>query len=295
MFRIGTRGSKLALWQANHVQSLLLEHQIESEIIVIQTKGDRIQDLSFDKLEGKGFFTKEIEDALLENKIDVAVHSLKDLPTVSPDGLSIAGLSYREQANDCLIVNAKHHQKDRIMGLAENARIGTSSARRKAFIKALFPTISTVDIRGNVPTRIQKLVDEDMDAIILAKAGINRLKINLSDHFVYDLHHREFPSAPGQGVIAFQCREDDRSSIKIIRKIHHASVAKCTNVERKVLQAMDGGCQLPLGVYCHVDQSNYYHVSAAYLGSNDTVLKRVFASQNTTAGLAESILSQLGY
>ena len=286
---IGTRGSKLALWQAHHLQEQLSSIGYESELKIIKTKGDVVQNLSFDKIEGKGFFTKEIEDALLEHEIDIAVHSMKDLPTQHPEGLVIAGVSYREKANDVMCIRPESSDKSRILNIKENPVIGTSSARRKAQIKALIKDVQIKDIRGNVPTRIEKLRQGQFDAIILAAAGIRRLQLDLSDLHVVYLHHDEFVPAPAQGAVGFQCHEENIRIRKILQKIHHKDVAQCTNVERKVLKKFDGGCHLPLGVHCYKDITGNYHCIAAYSPDHDSPLVKVKISQNTSFGLAQKV------
>lgn len=288
---IGSRGSDLALWQAHFMQDELKSIGYDSEIVVIKTKGDAIQHLSFDKIEGKGFFTKEIEDQLLDGNIDVAVHSMKDLPTTSPDGLMIAGVSYRENPTDTLLIKPAAFDESQSLRLKEGSIIGTSSARRKQQLEDLNPTIRTVDIRGNVPTRVQKLREGDMSAIVLASAGIARLSLDLSDLKVVELHHRECVPAPAQGVLAYQTRRDDIVMRKLITKINKMEVATCTNVERTVLRMLDGGCQLPLGVYCETDSMGYFHAYAAM--GTDRGMRRYNCSSSTTAGLAESIYDQL--
>src|SRR5690606_21809976 len=160
---IGSRGSDLALWQANFVKGQLEELGCEVEIKIIKTKGDRIQDLSFDKIEGKGFFTKELEACLLSNEIDLAVHSLKDLETTSPVGLQIAAVSERESPNDVLLIKPESVDKSSTLSLKKGAIVATSSARRKAWLMELRPDLSIVDMRGNVPTRIGKLMDQQID------------------------------------------------------------------------------------------------------------------------------------
>ena len=178
---IGSRGSKLALWQSNYIKSKLEFFNYKIEIKVIQTKGDLIQDLSFNKMEGKGFFTKEIEKALLNKEIDLAVHSYKDLETTSPNGLKIACVSNRANPADTLLINKNAIDLSEKWLLKKRSTIGTSSARRKSQILKYFPNTKINDLRGNVPTRIQKLRDGAYDAIILAKAGLDRLNINLSE------------------------------------------------------------------------------------------------------------------
>lgn len=291
--RIGTRGSKLALWQAYHVTAELNNIGIETELKIIKTKGDKIQHLSFDKIEGKGFFTKEIEDALLNNEVDLAVHSLKDLPTTPVKNLTLCGLSYREQPNDCLIIKKSSADTNGVLGLIATPIIGTSSARRKSFIKTLIPDAIIKDLRGNVPTRIAKLTEQDYDAILLAAAGLNRLEINLNEYIVKYLHPREFVPAPGQGVIAYQCRTQDLETRRIVKQIHHPEVSVCTNVERTVLQMMDGGCHVPLGVHCYMDETKNFHAIAAFAKNENVEVKTAQLSQSTTSNMAEIIYNEL--
>ncbi len=288
---IGTRGSQLALWQAKNLQEQLIELNSITELKIIKTQGDKIQNLSFDKMEGKGFFTKEIEDSLLNKKIDVAVHSLKDLPTESPQGLVIAGLSKREDPSDVLIIRKDSIDNSQTLKLKKGAVIGTSSVRRRAQIKDLLDHIIIKDLRGNVPTRISKLDSGEYDGIILAKAGVNRLSSDLAAYEVLRLHPREFIPAPGQGIIAYQCRENDNEMRRILNKIHHREVSELSNVERKVLQLIGGGCHIPLGVFCEKDPSNNYHVSAAY--QQGEKMKRIIVSQSTTFQLAEKVVQEL--
>lgn len=290
---IGSRGSDLALWQAHYLQDQLKSNGHESEIKIIKTKGDNIQHLSFDKIEGKGFFTKEIEDQLLDGLVDVAVHSMKDLPTTSPEGLRIAATSYREDPSDTLLIRSEYYDPSESLRLKKGTIVGTSSARRKAQLLDLNPDIGIEDIRGNVPTRIQKLRDGNFGAIVLATAGLNRLKLDVSDLTVVALHPREFVPAPAQGVLAYQTRSDDMTMRKIIGQIGNREVAYCTNIERKVLQMMDGGCHLPLGVYCEQDQMGNYHTWAAMADGVDKPVRRCKISQSTSVGLADEIFKNL--
>ena len=293
LIKIGTRGSRLARWQANQLKSKLASIDIESELVIIKTKGDNIQNLGFDKMEGKGFFTKEIEDSLLAKEVDIAVHSLKDLPTSQADGLVIAGLSERADPRDLLLIHPDAVDIDSVLSLPAGAKVGTSSLRRKTQILHLAPEVNVVDLRGNVPTRIQKLRDGLYDAIILAAAGITRLDLDISDLVVKKLHPRELVPAPAQGVIGYQVRASDTSLRKDILKLHDTATASRTNVERKVLKLMEGGCQMPLGVYCDIDQANNYHVYGAYAPSADAPLIRVNLSSSTHDGLAESMVQKL--
>lgn len=215
---IGTRGSQLALWQANFVKDRLAEIGIESELKIIKTQGDIIQHLRLDKLEGKGFFTKELEEELLSSQIDLAVHSHKDLPTVNPPGLIIASVSEREDPAELLIVHKDCVDIKKRLSLKHNASVGTSSNRRKAQLLSLRPDLEFTDLRGNLQTRIQKLRDEQYDAIMLAKAGIARIEMDLSDFHIEEIPPIEVVPAPAQGVLAIQIRESDSDLFDILQK-----------------------------------------------------------------------------
>ncbi len=291
--KIGTRGSKLALWQANFAKQALADIGVESELHIIKTKGDQIQHLSFDKIEGKGFFTKEIETALLNKEVDLAVHSMKDLPTEKVEGLVVAGVSARANPADWLIIKKTSFTPDNILSLPENAKVGTSSARRKAMLLDLCQGVSTHDIRGNVPTRLRKLQEEDLDAIILAAAGLIRLELDLSEFEVIKLHPKEFIPAPAQGVIAYQVREDDIELRRTLKKIHHPEVAECTNVERKVLNLLEGGCHMPLGVYCEKDEMGNFHAIAGFAKTWNSTIVRKRLSYSTNFQLADDLFKEL--
>jgi hydroxymethylbilane synthase len=251
--RIGTRGSELALWQAHNVKQRLENNGNSVSITIIKTQGDKIQDLSFDKLEGKGFFTKEIEAALLSNEVDLAVHSHKDLETSPPEGLVIAAVSEREDPAELLLISKENVDSSQVWDLKLNSSIGTSSARRKSVVVSNRNDLTIKELRGNVPTRIQKLREGNYDAIILAKAGVSRLEIDLSEFHVVELDPKTFVPAPAQGVLALQIREEDNELWKEIQKLNHPQVEMQIAIERKVLNLMQGGCQLPLGVYCDLE------------------------------------------
>lgn len=255
---IGTRGSDLALWQANYIKSQLEALGQHVEIQIIKTKGDRIQDLSFDKMEGKGFFTKEIEASLLNHDIDLAVHSHKDLETTSPEGLMISAVSSRGNPCELLLIRKEMHDADALWELKKNAVIGTSAARRKSQLLALRSDVEIKDLRGNVTTRIEKLRAVEYDAILLAKVGVERLNLDLSDLVTVDLTPDEFVPAPAQGVLALQIRTNDTGLHQTLQSINDVQIQKHVELERKVLRLMDGGCQLPLGVYC---DNIYVHVA----------------------------------
>ena len=288
--RIGTRGSDLALWQAHFVRRQLEEVGCEVSIQIIVTQGDRIQDLSFDKLEGKGFFTKEIEQALLNGEVDLAVHSHKDLETTQPEGLHIAAVSYREDASELLLMRREAFDASQAWNLKANAVIGTSSARRKAQIIAQRPDLAIKELRGNVPTRIDKLRQGQYDAILLARAGVLRLELDLSDLETIVLDPTSFIPAPAQGVLGLQTRVDDLVTTEILQKLHHSDVATRIGLERSVLRQMDGGCQLPLGVYC-VDDQVYVSFSPSSVEAAENKVYSYVAGQETA--LAQEIVQEL--
>ncbi len=265
LIRIGTRGSDLALWQAHFVKNALEALGCEVSLQIIVTQGDRIQDLSFDKLEGKGFFTKEIEAALLNSEIDLAVHSHKDLETTQPEGLCIGAVSYREDPSELLLMRTSAQDPTQKWGLKRGAIIGTSSARRKSIIRALRPDLQIEELRGNVPTRIEKLRNGQYDAIILANAGVSRLALHLDDLHTLVLDPTEFVPALAQGVLGLQIRQNDPQTQAIVAQLNHPEVAAQIAIERGVLQALQGGCQLPLGVYFGKDQ-----IYAAHAPSSST-------------------------
>ncbi len=290
---IGTRGSELALWQANYIKTQLEELGVTVTLKIIKTQGDNIQHLSFAKLEGKGFFTKEIEDSLLRGDIDMAVHSMKDLPTISPEGLVITAVSYREDPTDSLIISPNCGDDTLPLGLKKGAKVGTSSARRKAQLLAIRPDLEMVDIRGNVPTRLGKLMTSKFDAIMLATAGLRRLEIDLDAFSVVELNPREFVPAPAQGVLAYQTCTEDLETRRLLKKIHNREVARSTNIERKALRLMNGGCQMPFGVYCEQDANGHYHAWAARSESWNSPTVRINISSSTSYGLAERIVEEL--
>ncbi len=290
--RIGTRGSDLALWQAHFLQAELERLGHSSSLTIIKTQGDRVQDLSFNKLEGKGFFTKELEDALLADEVDVAVHSMKDLPTTNPAGLVIAAVSARANPCDWLLTRADVADPTLPWSLPDTARVGTSSVRRRAQLLDLRPRLEVLELRGNVPTRVRKLREGGYDAIVLAAAGLERLGLDLSDLVVAELHPREFVPAPAQGVLAYQCRENDLAMRRTLAALHHAETATCTNVERSLLRSFEGGCQLPLGAHCVHDMRGY-HLTAAYAPTVDAPLRRAYLSYSTFDGLARDMREKL--
>jgi hydroxymethylbilane synthase len=238
-FRIGSRGSKLALWQAEWVKARLADVGYRAEIHIIRTTGDKILDVPLARIGGKGVFTKEIEQALLDHEIDFAVHSLKDLPTTLPEGLAIAAIPQREDIRDALVGAS-------LSTLAKGARIGTGSLRRAAQLRALRPDVEIADIRGNVDTRLRKLDEGSYDALLMASAGLTRL--GLTNRIGEFLEPEQFLPAVGQGALAIETRDEPESLVWNACKALHDADAACTvTAERALLAALGGGCQVPLG------------------------------------------------
>ncbi len=288
---IGTRGSELALWQANHIKDKLSAIGVASELKIIKTQGDIVQHLRLDKLEGKGFFTKELEEELLNGSIDLAVHSHKDLPTQHPEGLIIAAVSEREDPSELLIIHKDCVDEKKRLSLKHNATVGTSSNRRKAQLHGMRPDLEFADLRGNVITRIEKLRNENYDAIMLAKAGISRIGLDLSDFHVEELPPVEIVPAPAQGVLAVQIRETDRELYDVLQQIHDARVAEEIGVEREVLRQFDAGCHAPLGCYCR-HQDGQYQVWSSIADTADEFPTRLYTSSDTVEGLAAKIAAK---
>ncbi len=246
---IGTRGSDLALWQANFVAQQLRNAGAEVVLNIIKTQGDKIQHIGFDKMEGKGFFTKELEEALLNKEVDLAVHSCKDLETVQPNGLCIAAYAEQEDPRDLLLVRPQMARMTNGWPLKQQAVVGTSSARRKCELLAHRPDLEIRDLRGNVPTRVGKLKEGLYDAIVLAKAGLDRLEIDLSEFVAYAFPASEFIPAAAQGVLALQTRDDDNILKNMLGTIWPQNQDNPVFIERHVLNRFEGGCQVPLGVH----------------------------------------------
>ncbi|MDB5129765.1 hydroxymethylbilane synthase [Mucilaginibacter sp.] len=288
---IGTRGSELALWQANFVKDSLAAINITAELKIIKTQGDRILNLSFDKLEGKGFFTKELEEELLAGTIDLAVHSHKDLPTENPPGLIIAAVSEREDPAELLLILKDCVDVRQKLSVKYGGMVGTSSNRRKAQLLAIRPDLEIEELRGNVPTRINKLRDENYDAIMLAKAGVSRLGIDLSEFHVEELTPTEFIPAPAQGVLAIQIRESNTDLFEALQALHHPEVAEDLALERGVLKMFGGGCHLPLGVYCRRDDGKF-QVFTSKAEAGDEFPDRFFIESDTLDGVAAKIVAR---
>jgi hydroxymethylbilane synthase len=247
---LGTRGSDLALWQARFIKGFLQsEFGLKATIKEIVTVGDADHQSTFQQLDGIGFFTKEIEDALLKKDIDIAVHSLKDLTTTLPEGLTLAALGFREDRRELLLVREEFYAEGAALPVKDGSVIGTASARRKAQVRHFNSTLQIKDIRGNVPTRIQKLRDGEYDAILLAAAGVKRLNSDLSGLRAVTLDSEVFLPAPAQGVLGIEARADDHELLTTLAQIGDKATTIEVALERGLLKKFDQGCSLPLGVF----------------------------------------------
>jgi hydroxymethylbilane synthase len=267
------------LWQARRVASILAERlDIECDIEIVKTRGDRVQDVAFRKMEGKGFFTKELQDALVTRHIDLVVHSLKDLPTDEPEGLEIIAIPERADPADMLLARRDLLERTHVdpLGLPAGAVLGTSSLRRAAQALALNPEIRVRALRGNVPTRISKLRQGDYDAILLAAAGVYRLGLDLEDLECAELEPEVMLPAPGQGALAIEARASDGLS-QPLAEIHDPSVARCVSAERRLLELLGGGCHLPLGCLASDDEIGLR--LQAVLGEIDDQVSRATVSR----------------
>jgi hydroxymethylbilane synthase len=244
--RIGTRGSKLALWQAEHIADLIKPSGYSTEIVTIETKGDTILDVSIAKIGSKGVFTEEIEAKLLDGSIDIAVHSAKDLSSELPESLELIAFTKREEVNDVIV----SHKKIDLQG---NIRIGTSATRRVAFLKHFYPNAEAVSVRGNLQTRFKKLEEGEADALILAYAGVHRMNY---DHLIVEkIETSYFVPAVGQGTIAIECHKKlGFEKKKVISDwVNDSATEDCVRAERAFLKTLQGGCSIPAFCYAHFE------------------------------------------
>lgn len=249
---IGTRQSLLALWQSNHIASLLRKQYPDCQVTLkkIVTKGDRILDVPLAQIGGKGLFTKEIETELLDGTVDLAVHSLKDMPTVLPEGLCLTAITTRANVGDAFVSNKYASFSE----LPQGAVLGTSSLRRKAQLLAVRPDLKIVDLRGNVDTRLRKLDEGQMDAIILAAAGLERL--GHADRIREIIPTSVCLPAVGQGALAIECRSDNKEVREMLAFLNDLPTKQATDAERAFLGLIEGGCQVPIGVHAEVENDN---------------------------------------
>lgn len=293
---IGTRSSKLALWQAEYVKGRLEEQYPERKVALklMTTKGDKILDAPLAKIGGKGLFTKELETDMLAGGIDLAVHSLKDMPTEVPEGLVIAAITKRFDPGDA-VVSPKYKT---FANLPPGAKVGTSSLRRKAQLLHVRPDLDICDLRGNVNTRLQKLEDENFDAIILAVAGLKRL--GFGDRITDVLPQGMVLPAVGQGALAIETRAEDAEVRALIAFLNDPVTADCAKAERAFLGHVEGGCQVPVGVYATPSGENMLHVEAVIASLDGARLYRdsldgsAEKAEKLGIELAEKLLSMGG-
>ena len=268
--RIGSRGSQLALWQANHIAALLRDQGHHVEIQIIKSTGDRLQEVTFAQVGSKGMFTKEIEEALAAGKVDLAVHSLKDLPTELPEPFALAATPTRVDPRD-VFVSVRYAN---LASLPQGARVGTSSQRRRAQLKALRPDILAVEFRGNVDTRLRKLAEGQVEAILLAAAGLDRLE--KTDWARERLEPAEFCPAAGQGSLGIETRKDDAATIAAVAFLCDAPTRFAVTVERAALAALGGGCQVPIGIHCRLAGEGNWEVFGVVAAPETGSAIRVF-------------------
>ena len=280
--RIGSRGSQLALWQANHISALLGERGHQVEIEIIKTTGDKITDVALAKVGTKGMFTKEIEEALADGRVDLAVHSLKDLPTSVPPGFEIAAITKRENPCD-VFCSSKYASID---DLPRGARIGTSSLRRQAQLKALRPDLKIYPLRGNVDTRLRKLDAGEYDAVILAAAGLNRLG---KTELVKQIIPAEIMCpAAGQGALGIEIRAGDADTSKHLTFLDDAAARATTTCERALLNKLGGGCQVPIGAFAEARDGGL-HLEAIVADPNGSSVIRESGDGSDPVQLGELV------
>jgi hydroxymethylbilane synthase len=294
VIRAGTRGSRLALWQTEHVIASLAQAwpALSFERVHIRTLGDRITDVPLPRIGDRGLFTRELEDGLRNGEIDFAVHSLKDLPTDQPAGLRLGAVLSREDPSEVLV--ARHGR--RLADLPPGARLGTSSLRRRAQVMALRPDLDIVDIRGNVPTRIDKVQRGEYDATLLALAGVRRLDLTaaVSEVFPGDV----MVPAPGQGALAVQVRAGDARILRVVAAIDDATARLATAAERRVLKALEGGCQAPIGALATWIAPGRLHLAGIVAGIDGRQLlraaeEREVEDEGSALALGESVAAVL--
>jgi len=290
MLTIGSRGSQLALWQAHWIQARLEKLGQESRIEIIKTTGDKITDVALSQVGSKGLFTKEIEEALLAGAIDLAVHSLKDMPTDLPAGLTLAAIPEREDPRDALVGRA-------LEDLPNGARVGTGSLRRSAQLRARRPDLQIEAIRGNVDTRLRKLDEGRYDAIVLASAGLRRL--GLENRITELFNPSVMCPAVGQGALAVQTRDDGGHPFQIAQRLENADARAAVTAERAVLSALGGGCQAPMGAYSYINDGTLYVIAIIISPDGKHLIRHAKHGSIADAAalgraLAEQLLSEGG-
>lgn len=283
--KIGTRKSKLAIAQTKRVANAIKSRfpRVDIELVPISTRGDKILDKPLYKIGGKGIFVSDIEQAMIDGKIDIAVHSAKDLPVRLADGLEISAVLPRENYRDALVT-----MKEKSYGKYDAFTVGTGSLRRRLNIKKLYPNVKVKDIRGNVDTRLKKLSRGEFDGLVLAAAGLERLKISHYDYCIREFDYDEFLPAPCQGIIAAECRKNDFVS-EILREVSDKNTYLCFETEREVLKIFDGDCTVPIGAYSEIRGDKIY----LQISKNLDFMSSGTAEISQRFKLAEELISQL--
>jgi len=288
---IGSRGSELALWQAKYIKKELerKNKNLSVDIKIINTKGDKILDVALSKIGDKGLFTKELENELLKGSIDIAVHSLKDLPTVLPEGLKLGAVTKRHRVEDILIARKKGMT---IKKLHEGAVVATGSLRRSSQLLHIRPDIKIEELRGNVPTRIKKFLESDWDAIILARAGVERLKLNRYISSI--ISTKDILPAVGQGALGIEIRTEHKFAEEMLKKIHDDKTYIAVSAERSLLNALEGGCQVPIGAYAVVKPNGLYlDAVVAPIDGSVTFRKRIRGAKTNPEKLGQKLAKDL--
>ena len=280
--RIGTRGSQLALWQATHIEGLLRKAhpQLNFERVIIKTEGDRDQKSSLTQIGGQGVFTKTIEEALLQNRIDIAVHSLKDLPSGMTEGLALGAVPQRGPVEDVLVTKDGKSFKE----LRSGARVASGSIRRRSQLMRLRPDLQMTDLRGNIDTRLKKLNEQDLDGIIMARAAIVRL--NLDSVKYYTFTPEEMVPGVGQGAIGIQIRTDDETVLPLMACLNHPPTFAAVTAERSFLHELDSGCQFPVGGYARIEDDKLVFSGIVSSEDGKTILEDHIESKTEAAAEA---------
>lgn len=288
---IGTRKSMLAMWQSRYIKGCLEKQYPGCQVALRQivTKGDKILDVPLSKIGGKGLFTKEIESALLEGEIDLAVHSLKDMPTQLPEGLCLTAITERAATGDAFVSN----RYTRLSDLPAGSVLGTSSLRRRAQLLARRPDLDIRDLRGNVDTRLHKLDEGGYDAVILAAAGLTRL--GYGDRIREVLPCEICIPAVGQGALAIECRENDKETRDLLDFLNHRETRYCTDAERAFLGLVEGGCQVPIGVHGEITGPDTLHIIAiiASLDGKTLIRDEIQGPPSAAAELGRSLCNRM--
>src|SRR3984957_13646438 len=283
--RIGTRGSLLAKWQAEFVRKQIFQNSgIEGEIIIIKTTGDKKQQSALSQIGGKGIFIKELEDALLDESIDIAVHSVKDIPPEVPPGMSFPAICRREDVRDCLVSG----NGATLASLRQGARVGTGSLRRQAQLRHSRPDLDVRDLRGNVDTRLRKVESGEYEAVMLAKAGLDRL--GWSGRITETLSSEVFLPAVGQGAIAAECRLSDSEASDVLATLDDAETRNAIIAERALLSALQGGCQVPIGAWARTEREEFVlEACVCSIDGSQLVKQRASASPDQAVALGEYV------